>query len=83
MLQIYLSMIDTEDEQIKFELLYKKYRKLMHWIAKGILNDDSLAEDAVHEAFLRILKNFHKVGEISCPKTVIFTVIILRVINYS
>lgn len=75
MLNIFLMMLDTEDEKSRFVQLYHQYRKLMHYEAKRILKDDHLAEDAVQEAFLRIAKNFHKVGEIFCPQTKNFTVI--------
>lgn len=78
MIQLYLQLLDTEKEKADFELLYEKYRRLMHWVAKGILHDDGLAEDAVHEAFLRVIKNFHKIHEISCPQTRNFVVIIVR-----
>lgn len=78
MLNIFLMMLDTEDEKSRFVQLYHQYRKLMHYEAKRILKDDHLAEDAVQEAFLRIAKNFHKVGEIFCPQTKNFTVIIVR-----
>lgn len=78
MINLFLTLLDTEEEKSKFETLYEKYRKLMHYVAKGILTDDQLAEDAVQEAFLRIAKNFHKVGEIHCPQTKNFVVIIVR-----
>lgn len=78
MIQLYLQLLDTEKEKADFELLYERYRRLMHWVAKGILHDDELAEDAVHEAFLRVIKNFHKIHEISCPQTRNFVVIIVR-----
>ena len=52
--------------------------KLMHWTAEKILHDEHLAEDAVHEAFLRIIQNFHQIREIPCPKTRSFVVIIVR-----
>lgn len=78
MLQFYLQLLETEEEKQGFELLYETYRKLMHWVANGILHDDYLAEDAVHEAFMRIIKNFHKINEISCPETKSFVVIIVR-----
>ena len=61
MLPIYLSMLDGDDEKSKFESLYLTYRKLMFHVANGILNDEGLAEDAVHQAFLKILENFDKV----------------------
>ena len=63
MLQLYLQLLDTEEEKQGFELLYETYRKLMHWVANNILHDEKLAEDAVHEAFLRIIKNFHKIND--------------------
>ena len=78
MLQLYLQLLDTEEEKQGFELLYKTYRKLMHWVANNILRDEKLAEDAVHEAFLRIIKNFNKINEILCPETRSFVVIIVR-----
>lgn len=78
MLSTFLMMIDTDDERSRFTKLYHQYRKLMHYEARRILRDDHLAEDAVQEAFLRIAKNFHKVGEISCPQTKNFAVIIVR-----
>ena len=78
MLPIYLAMLDGEEEKNKFESLYFTYRKLMFHIAKSILNDEGLAEDAVHQAFLKILENFNKVGEISCHKTRSYVVIIVR-----
>lgn len=78
MLPIYLAMLDSEEEKSKFESLYLTYRKLMFHVANGILNDEGLAEDAVHQAFLKILENFDKVGEISCHKTRSYVVIIVR-----
>ena len=78
MLQFYLQLLETEEELQKFTQLDETYRKLMHWTAEGILHDEYLAEDAVHEAFLRIIQNFHQIREIPCPKTRSFVVIIVR-----
>lgn len=78
MLQLYLQLLDTEEAKQDFTLLYGTYRKLMHWVANNILHDESLAEDAVHEAFLRIIKNFHKMNEILCAETRGFVVVVVR-----
>lgn len=78
MIQLYLQLIEGEKERQDFEILYKTYRKLMHWIANGILHDEKLAEDAVHEAFLRILKNFNKVKDVLCPETKGFVAIVAK-----
>lgn len=75
---IYLSLLDTHESKSKFEALYHSYKYTMHYVAFGILQDQQLAEDAVHEAFVRIAKNFHKIGEINCPQTKGFVVIIVR-----
>lgn len=56
MLFFYLSALDTQEERTKFEDIYKKYGKLMKYVAYNILRDDSLAEDAVHNAFLKLMK---------------------------
>lgn len=78
MLPIYLAMLDGEEEKNKFELLYVTYRKLMFYVANRILNDERLAEDAVHQTFLKILENFDKVGEIPCYKTKSYVVTIVK-----
>lgn len=81
MLIFYLNLIVQETEKIKFEQLYLKYRGLMHHVAKKILYDEYLAEDAVHEAFIRVAKNINKISEISCPQTKNYLVIIVRNIS--
>lgn len=53
---LYLSMIDTPKEQVKFELLYWEYKDLMFYTANRILNHSQDAEDAVQQAFLSIIK---------------------------
>ena len=65
MLQIYLAIIDDENDKSRFEELYERYARLMHYAAREILADDRLAEEAVQEAFFRIARNFHRVAR-SC-----------------
>ena len=69
-------MLDTPEEKAKFEKLYYSHRRTMLHIAMQILKDHQLAEDAVQEAFLRLVKNFSKIGQVNCPRTRLFTVII-------
>lgn len=78
MLPFYLQLLETEGEKQKFERLYERYRRLMHWIAVRILQDEHLAEDAVHEAFLRILQNFDGIDEILSSETRNFVAIVVR-----
>lgn len=69
MLMIYLSMIDTEEDKDIFMELQGEYSGLMYRKAYSILRDSQLAEDAVQESFLRIIKNFDKVIKEKCPQT--------------
>ncbi len=58
MLVFYLQMLDTPEEKIRFEQIYREYRGLMCHLADNILHNRQDAEDAVHNAFLRIIKKF-------------------------
>lgn len=46
MLALYISLLDTEEQISKFEHIYTKYRGLMFYTAKGVLQDSYLAEDS-------------------------------------
>lgn len=81
MIALYLSLIDSDESKDKFEELYLKYRKQMKKIAFKILGDDGLAEDAVHNAFLKIISNFDKFKEIDCQETKNLIVIIIRSVS--
>lgn len=78
MLGTYLSMLDTSEEKSKFEALYKKYRNTMYNHAYGILKDNYLAEDAVHNVFLKLTKNLEKINDVECKETRNYLVILVR-----
>ena len=69
MLVLYLSLIDDENDQEKFEKLYNKYVSFLYKIAVKKLNDSYDAEDCVQETFFYIAKNFEKVGDIDSVST--------------
>ena len=52
---IYLAMLDTAEERDFFARLYEANRSLMLRKAMSLLRNHSLAEDATHNAFLRII----------------------------
>lgn len=81
MLVFYLSVLDTPEERSKFEELYIKYGKLMKYVAYNILCDDALAEDAVHNAFLKLMKYLNKIDEVNCHKTKSFIVIVTESVS--
>ena len=78
MLGLYLAMIDTHEEKNKFEELYKEYKSTMYNFAMAILKDRYLAEDAVHNAFFKVIKNLDKINKVKCNETRNFLVILVR-----
>ena len=68
---IYLSMIELDEDKNKLEQLYTTYKQTMFYSANRILKDEYLAEDVVHQAFLRIIDNLDKINEIKCHKTLL------------
>lgn len=73
---VYLQMIETPENQSKFEKLYERYRDIMFRVAFKILQNEYDAEDAVHQAFLSLIFNLNKIREIECPQTYSYIVII-------
>lgn len=71
-------MIEDEKSRSKLELLYNNYKYTMLYVAKSILKDQYLAEDAVHKAFIKIIDNLHKIDDPICNKIKSFLVIIVR-----
>lgn len=80
---IYLNSLETQEEKDKFEQIYYEYRHTMIYVAMSLLKDQHLAEDAVHESFIRLTKNLHKINDIFCPQTKGYLVTIVRNVSLS
>ena len=74
---IFLAFASFNDK-LKFEYLYNRYNRLLLYKAYTVLRDQSLAEDAVSEAFIRVFKNLDKIDDCDSGKTAAFLVIIAR-----
>ena len=75
---IYMQMLETPEEKSKFEQIYLEYRGLMFHVAYEILHNKQDAEDAVHQAFVKIAENIKKISDPVCPKTHSYVVIIVE-----
>ena len=73
---MYLSMIETPDDKVKFERIYNRYRNLMYHVAYKVLGNHYDAEDAVHQAFVAIIRHLEKISDIDCPQTRSYIVLI-------
>lgn len=78
MLQIYLAAVDSAEDKSLIEFLYTEYKQIMYKTAVSILHNNEDAEDAVHEAFLRVIKNISRFRKYSCNENVSYLVIIVR-----
>jgi len=66
---MYLAAIDSPEDQSKFEKVYLAYKGLMYHVAYQILGNEQDAEDAVHNAFVKIVEYIEKIGDPVCSKT--------------
>lgn len=78
MLDFLLSMVETEDDAELVTKLFNKYRRLMFHIAFDILHNKQDAEDAVSDAFVRLIKNLDKVRDAESPETRGFITIVVK-----
>ena len=75
---VYLQMIETPEEQSKFEVLYCHYRGLMFHVANRMLDHAEDAEDAVHTAFMKVAENIRKVDAPVSGRTKAYLITILE-----
>lgn len=60
-LNCYLTLIESEEEQNKFEIIYEHYKGKMKHKAVLMLCDAYKAEEALQQMFLYVAKNLHKI----------------------
>lgn len=77
MLAVCMSALDDDDRDM-FEQLYLDNRQMAFHIANRILHDETLAEDAVSESFLRIAEIFQKIHNLNPHKLQYYIVITVR-----
>lgn len=56
-----IGLLDSWEKRVTFVQLYRAYRQPMMKAAMEILEDPHLAQDAVQEAFLNIVKHVDKI----------------------
>lgn len=66
---IYLSVIESEEDKTKFEIIYNEYKNRMYYEANKIVNNSMDAEDIVHQSFLKIIKILDQIEVPKSPKT--------------
>ncbi len=72
------ALLENDEDREKFRELHLKYRDKMFHVAKGILHEDSLAEDAVQDAFFRVVKTYPKLLRMSDKGARLYLIIAVR-----
>lgn len=76
---IFLSMLETDEERQLFMELYSQYGNAMLRVAKRyFIGDPTMAEDAVQNAWLRVVDKFSRVQDIPRKKRGAYLVIIAK-----
>jgi RNA polymerase sigma-70 factor (ECF subfamily) len=68
MLLFYLNMLDTEEEKLSFTDLYEQTRLMCFYVAMKITHNEAIAEDAVQNAFLSVIKHKDRILSMPCGK---------------
>lgn len=69
---------EIESDSEKIEEMYDQYKSIMYKEAYSILKDTGLAEDTVHQAFIKIMKNLNKINMSDVSRTRSFLLIVCR-----
>lgn len=64
MLAMYLSMLETREDQLQFLKLYQAYEKKVYAVALKLLGDAAWAEDAAQQAWTQLLQRWDKVSSL-------------------
>jgi len=73
-----ITTIDNNEDKTKLEGLYKKYRGLMLHIAIQILKDRELAEDALSDSVIKIIRHREKIFGLNCYQQRLYIVNIIK-----
>lgn len=78
MLLLYIEQFDDERDKRLFAAMYERYERKLYAVALSILQVPAQAEDAVHDAFLKVIKHFDRAKEIPRQKIEGWLVIIVK-----
>lgn len=78
MLQIYLALLNSEEEKTKFTDLYVRYRGLMFHIAQKFFEGEADQEQVVDETLHAVLKIVHGIDDPASAKTKNLMAVITR-----
>ena len=81
MLAFYMSLADHPQDKIKMEEIYYRYKKLIKYLALSKLQKEDLAEDAVHEVMLIVIRNIQKLQSRNMDEVKAFIYLVTRSVS--
>ncbi len=69
MLAICLAMLETDEDQRRFTRLFEAYEKKIYAVARHILGDQTRAEDAAQQTWLKLVQNWERVSALPWNET--------------
>lgn len=75
---ISFTFASTDEDKLILEQVYIKTNKVLYGYAYRILKDHGLAEDAIHEAFIRLGNNLDKIDAPDSKKTLNYMITIVE-----
>ena len=78
MLSYFLSVLESNEDRRVFAEIYEKYHTKMEKTAIYILKNQEDAEDAMQNAFMRVIKHFDKAISIPCEELQFWLISIVK-----
>ena len=69
MLVMFLSMLETEEDQRRFTKLFEAHEKKVYGVVLHILGDRDRAEDAAQQTWLKLVQNWERVSALPWGET--------------
>ena len=69
MLVMFLSMLETEEDQRRFTKLFEAHEKKVYAVVLHILGDRDRAEDAAQQTWLKLVQNWERVSALLWEET--------------
>lgn len=78
MLAIFLSMLETEEDQRRFTRLFEAHEKKIYAVTLHILGNRDRAEDAAQQTWLKLVQNWERVSALPWEETEGYTVTVAK-----
>lgn len=83
MLPLFISAIENDDDRQFVADIYTRYRPALYQKAQKVLHDNDRAEEAVHEAMLRVIRYLDRVREIPSDELLPYLITIVQTTSIS